>query len=135
MPITPLFAAIFALAYVYLSISVVKLRFSEKIVLGVETKDNVVSAPMLKAVRIHANFIEYVPMALILFWFLEIVTSSSAMVFWLACILLVARVAHVIGMNNPKRYLLCRQCGVVATFGVISFSAIKLIWSYLPVTI
>lgn len=135
MPITPLFAAIFALAYVYLSISVVKLRMSEKIILGVENKDKTTSVPMVKAVRIHANFIEYVPLALILFWFLENVTYSNRLVFWLGCILLVARVAHVIGMKNPKEHFLYRQWGMAATFGVITFSAIKLIWWYLPVSI
>jgi len=135
MPVTPLFAAIFALAYVYLSVTVIKVRFSEKIVLGLENKDFVTNTKLEQAVRIHANFIEYVPMALILFWFLENITYSHTSVFWLGCILLIARVAHVIGMRNHQQYMLFRQCGMAATFGVIVFSAIKLILWYLPVSI
>jgi len=128
MPITPLFAAIFALGYLYLAIVVIKIRRSEN-------RDSVKNRDLEKAVRIHANFIEYVPLALILFWFLENITYSHKAVFWLGCILLVARVAHVIGMNNPRDYIIFRVAGTAATLTVIAFGAIKLIWWYLPVTI
>ncbi len=135
MPITPLFAAIFALGYLYLAIVVIKIRRSEKITYGLENRDSVKNRDLEKAVRIHANFIEYVPLALILFWFLENITYSHKAVFWLGCILLVARVAHVIGMNNPRDYIIFRVAGTAATLTVIAFGAIKLIWWYLPVTI
>lgn len=135
MPITPLFAALFALGYLYLSVAVIRVRFAEKISLGVENRDSAKHPALEEAVRTHANFIEYVPMALILFWFLENITYSHTTVFWLGCLFLMARVAHVIGMRNPKEYLVCRQVGMIGTFGVIAFSAIKLIWWYLPVSI
>jgi len=63
MPITPLFAAIFALGYLYLAIVVIKIRRSEKITYGLENRDSVKNRDLEKAVRIHANFIEYVPLA------------------------------------------------------------------------
>lgn len=135
MPITPLLAAIFALGYIYLSIAVIKLRTSEKITDGLENSDSIKSRALEKAVRTHANFIEYVPMALILFWFLENITYSHTTVFWLGCILLIARVAHVVGMQNPREHMIFRVVGTAATFVVITFSAIKLIWWYLPVSI
>ena len=135
MPVTPLFAAIFALAYLYLTTAVIKLRMSGKVAIGVENNDSSINEDLQKAVRIHANFIEYVPIALILFWFLENITYSPNTVFWLGCILLIARLAHVIGMQNHSKYLFLRKWGVIVTLAVIAFSSIKIIWWYLPISI
>jgi len=130
MPITPLLAAVFGLMYIVLSISVVRIRIGQKISLG--TKDN---AELDKAVRIHANFAEYLPLCLLLFWFIETITFNSRLVFWLGSILLVARVAHVLGMRDPKSLLILRKFGVVATFSVILVSCGYLLWWYLPVSV
>jgi uncharacterized membrane protein YecN with MAPEG domain len=128
MAITPLFAAIFAVIYVALSASVIRHRFGKKVSMGNgEDKD------LEKAVRIHGNFCEYVPFALLLMWFIEVLTFHSGFVFILGCVLLLARLAHVIGMRDPKNYLLFRQAGIIATFLVLLLCAGRLIWHYLPI--
>lgn len=130
MPITPLFTALFALMFIFLSIAVVRIRFGDKVSLG--HADN---KELETAVRIHANFIEYVPISLILFWFIERITFNSQLVLILGCALLLARVAHVIGMRNTKKYLILRKLGVMITFLILLLSSLYLIWWYLPISV
>ena len=130
MPITPLLAGVFGLMYLFLSISVIRIRYSANISLG--TRDN---DELEKEVRIHANFAEYLPFCLLLFWFVESITFNSRLVFWLGSLLLVARVAHVLGMKDSKSLLILRRFGVVATFAVMLISCVYLIWWYLPISV
>ena len=128
MALTPVFAALLALILLFLSLSVIKLRISKKVSLG-DGGD-----PDLQvAIRTHANFTEYVPMSLLLLWFVEAFTYSSNFTFILGCILVVARLAHIIGMHHPKDFMILRQLGVVATYGVIAVSSARILWHYLPV--
>lgn len=130
MPITPLFAAIFGLFYVLLSLAVIKIRFGEKISRG--HGDN----PQLeKSIRIHGNFAEYVPITLLLLWFLETISLNSHLILVLGAVLLVSRIGHVLGMKNPKKYMILRQLGMVGTFSVILVASISLIWWYIPISI
>lgn len=128
--ITPLFAAIFGLIYIALSINVVRYRLSNKISLGAGDNKN-----LERAIRTHGNFFEYVPFALLLMWFIETLTLSAGEVFWLGSILLIARVSHAFGMFYPKQLILLRQLGIVATFGVIIKACISLIQYYLPLSV
>ncbi|MFT6705165.1 MAG: putative membrane protein YecN with MAPEG domain [Gammaproteobacteria bacterium] len=128
MALTPIFAALLALIFLFLSLSVIKLRFAKKVSLG----DG--GEPSLRvAIRSHANFTEYVPMSLLLLWFVEAFTYSSKLVLILGSVLVVARLAHIIGMHNPKDFMILRQLGVVATYGVIAVSSVRILWHYLPV--
>lgn len=127
MALTPIFAALLGLMFLFLSLSVIRLRFSKKVSLG-DGDD-----PDLRvAIRTHANFTEYVPISLLLLWFVEAFTYSSNMVFILGSILVVARLAHIIGMDNPKKLMIFRQIAVVATHGVILVCAIRILWHYIP---
>jgi len=130
MPITPLFAAIFGLMYLALSVVVINARAKHSVSTG--TADN---KELEVAVRAHANFIEYVPLSLLLFWFMELVSLSSGLVFWLASALLIGRAAHVLGMNNPQSLKVLRQLGMIITLAVILIASGSLFWWYLPVSI
>ncbi len=130
MPITPLYAALFALMYIVLSIGVIRVRSGDKVALGY--KDN---KELETVVRIHGNFSEYVPLLLILFWFVESITMNNQLVFILGCVLLLCRVAHVIGMRDPKKYLILRQLGIIGTFVIILICSLYLVWWYLPISV
>ncbi len=130
MLITPLFAALFGLLYVALSLYVVSHRFSKKISIG-SGGDKATEMAM----RAHANFIEYVPLALILFYFIEVISLSSTLVFVMACTLLFARVAHIIGMLKPAQWLILRQLGSVLTFTVIIIVSVSLALRYIPISV
>ena len=60
------YAALLALYYIYLSVNVIKIRKAEGISLG-----NGSNTALERATRAHGNFIEYVPISLILVFLLE----------------------------------------------------------------
>lgn len=128
--ITPLFGAMFGLIYVVLSLNVVRYRFAHKVSFGSGGNKHLEMAS-----RAHANFIEYVPLALLLMWFLESLTLSANEVFWSGAILLIARVSHAFGVLYPKQLLLLRQFGAIATFAVLIKLSISLLKHYLPLVI
>jgi len=128
--VTPLFGAAFALIYLGLSINVVRYRLSDNVSIG--DGDN---KRLAYVVRAHANFIEYVPLMLILMWFIETLTFSSSTVFWLGSILLVSRVFHILGMLFPTQLFTLRLFGVVGTFAVMLKAVWVLFQYYLPLSI
>ncbi|MEO0368778.1 MAG: MAPEG family protein [Pseudomonadota bacterium] len=128
MIITPLIAAACGLIYVVLSLRVIRIRFTERISLGHGDHK-----PLMKAVRTHANFAEYVPLTLLLLWFVETLTMSSNLVLVLGVIFIAARLCHVIGMENPKQYMILRQAGIVTTHGILIICSLYLIYWYLPI--
>lgn len=128
--ITPLFGAVLALIYVVLSFNVIRYRFGDKISIGDGGNKN-----LAMAVRAHANFIEYVPLTLLLMWFLESLTLSPQDVFWTGSVLVLARVAHAFGMLYPQQLLILRQFGTIATFAVLIKLSISLLKHYLPLVI
>lgn len=128
--ITPLFAAVFGLMYMALSFNVVRYRFASSISLGsAENKD------LERAIRAHGNFMEYVPFTLLLMWFIETLTLSANLAFWLGAILLVARVFHALGMFYPRQLATLRRIGIVVTFGVIVKACFAILQYYMPITI
>ncbi|NND83067.1 MAG: glutathione metabolism protein [Gammaproteobacteria bacterium] len=125
MLITPLFAALFALLFLVLSIAVIRQRIRTETSLGAGQDPE-----LEKAIRIHANFSEYVPLALLLMWFVEMMTAMHLLVAVLGCALLLGRICHIIGMLDHARFKF-RQIGVLATFIVIAVCALLLLWTYL----
>lgn len=85
---------------------------------------------MLKRVRSHANFSEYVPLALILVGLLEAGGAGHGLVQGLLIALLVGRVLHPIGMfaalNSPRQFA-CRGGGIVLTVTALGITAIALL--------
>lgn len=127
---TPLFAALFGFLYVCLSLNVVRHRLSKRISLGAGSDKEAE-----RAIRAHANFIEYVPLCLILFYFLEMTTLSNWLVIYLASTLVMARVMHIIGMIKPKEFFVLRQIGTVATFTIILIASGALALRYIPISV
>ena len=63
MPATPLYAALLGLIFVALSIRTIRLR--RRYGVGVGDGNN---TELQRAARVHANFAEYVPLALLLIY-------------------------------------------------------------------
>lgn len=127
MPITPLFAAFFGLFYVALSLYVIRFRLKHQVSLGDDDHMD-----LRTATRIHANFIEYVPLAIILLWFYETISFSSHWVFVLSSVLLLSRIAHVYGMLYPAKAIILRKVGMLGTFAVIIAVSAMLVFRYIP---
>lgn len=122
LSIVPIYAAIFGLMFVYLSVRVIKQRRSAKVSLG--DGDN---PTLRKAIAVHSNFSQYVPLALLLIAFVELSHASATITHGLCACLLVGRVAHAYGLAQPVQIMKLRQIGVLLTFGVIVIAALYLL--------
>jgi uncharacterized protein len=122
---TAVYAALLALVYLGLSGWVMGSRVSGNVLFG-DGGDEA----MLKRVRSHANFSEYVPLALILVGLLEAGGGSHGLVQGLLIALLVGRILHPIGMfaapNSPRQFA-CRGGGILLTLAVLAIAAIALL--------
>lgn len=121
LTIVPVYAAIFALAFVALSLFVIKGRVNERVSLGTGN-----STMLERRIRIHGNFAEYVPIALILFTFIEMRGISSWIVQALCAAMLLGRIMHVIGMTKDQSVYF-RQAGMLSTFAVLIVAAVLLL--------
>lgn len=119
MIVTPLYAALLALWFMVLSLRVINLRRSARVSLG----DG--GNPALgRAIRGHANFAEYVPLALLLLAILELSRFSIYFIHALGVILLVARLIHGYALGFTAEWKLGRYWGALLTFIVIIVEAI-----------
>lgn len=121
--ILPIYAAIFAIFFVVLSILTVRKRSELKISLG-----DAGSKDMQRAVRVHANFAEYVPLCLLMIYLVEQSVVYAWFVHALCLGLLVARLLHAYGVSQNKETFMYRTAGMVLTFTVLIASAAHLLW-------
>lgn len=124
MPVTALYAGLLALLFVVLSIRVIAVRRGARISVG-DGGDTT----LLRRMRVHANFAEYVPMALILIGLAESLKTDPRLLHGLGVLLLVGRVVHATGMSLPKESLPMRVAGMVSTFTVLIGGALACLWA------
>jgi uncharacterized membrane protein YecN with MAPEG domain len=109
---TLMFAVAFALINLWLAFRAGKARLGAKVAIG----DG--GNPLLAArMRAQANFLEYVPLALILIALIEMRVGASQLLFALGIALVLARIAHAFGMERPTPNPF-RAGGILVTFGV-----------------
>jgi uncharacterized protein len=85
---------------------------------------------LLVAMRRHANFVEYVPLALILIALLEINGVAARTIHILGAVLVAARVLHAFGLKHDTMKLPQRMLGAVGTMLVTVVSSVWLIVLY-----
>lgn len=114
-----LYAPIFALFYVVLSINVIRTRRREKIGLGSGG-----NRAVERAMRVHANFAEYVPLTLLLLLILEQSGGNILLLHGLFLVLLAGRFIHAWGVSQHNENFGFRVTGMAMTFAVIITSSI-----------
>ncbi|HZZ91951.1 MAG TPA: MAPEG family protein [Usitatibacter sp.] len=124
--IVPIYAALLGLIFVTLSGRTVRLRRQLRISLGHAGDER-----MLRATRAHSNFAEYVPMALLLFFFVEAGGGAPWLVHSLCATLVVGRLAHALGVSRVPEWRMGRALGLVLTIVPIVVAAMLLLWSSL----
>lgn len=124
--ITPLYAALLGFLLVVLSVRTIRLRRRFQVAVGAGGKPS-----LERAMRVQANFVEYVPLALLLMFFLETRVGSGLWVHVPGVALLVGRLLHAVGVSNVKEDLRLRVTGMSLTFLVILGVAAALILDYL----
>ena len=119
MLVTPLYAGLLVILFLVLSVRVIRRRGSAKISLG-DGND----AGMLRAIRGHANFSEYVPLALLLMLILELSHFSIYLLHGLGIALVVARLLHGYALSFTDKFFFGRVGGAALTFFVLGTEAL-----------
>lgn len=117
LPITSLVGAILAFMLVALSISVSLKRMNVGTHIGMGE-----DIGLLRRIRAQGNFIEYVPIALILCALAEYRGAGAAWLWTIAGLLLVGRVVHASGILSGVTPV--RAAGMVATYAAILAGAL-----------
>lgn len=122
------FAALLALIYLFLSASVVRMRFRYRIALGVHAADE-----MQRAVRAHANFGEYVPFTLLLLALVALLGGGAPLLMVLGGLLVLARLSHAYSLlvAEPRTgRFRWRSAGMIANLLIILVCALFLLWQW-----
>jgi len=122
---TALYAAILGLFFLVLSVNVVAKR--RRFQVGIGSKGELC---LERAIRVHANFAEYVPFALLLMFLAEYSGLAPLYLHLLGITLLLARLSHAWGVRQLKEPFKFRVFGMLLTFGVIALSALAIIVLY-----
>jgi len=123
---TALYAALLALIFIVLSVAVVRQRRRFQVALG-----DGGHAPLQRAIRAHANFAEYVPLALLVLFLAEYSGLQPTLVHLLGIILLCARISHAFGVSRAPEQLKFRAVGILLTFIVLLLSALAVLVIYI----
>ena len=122
--IVPIYAAIFAVMLVALSLYVAKTRGDVRVAIG--DGGNIV---LRRRIRVQGNFTEYVPMALILFTFVEVQGWPRWLVHGLCLVLLAARLLHAYGIAQEPEDIRLRATGMATTALLLVAAAVLLLTS------
>lgn len=121
--ITPLYASILALIYLVLAVHVSRLRRARKIGVGSG------QVPELQlAVRVHGNFSEYVPLAVLLLLFLELNGIGKVWLHAFGGLLVIARILHAAGLGRSAGVSFGRFVGTALTWSLMAVGAVANLW-------
>jgi uncharacterized protein len=120
--VIPTYAAIFAFIYLALSAQVIRARRQAKTAIG--TRGDV---RLARKIRVHANFSEYVPFALLLLSFVEMQGGPAWLIHLLCLVFLAGRAIHAYGVSQMHEDYRLRSTGMAITFGVIAVTALVLV--------
>lgn len=111
--------------FVALSVRTLLLRRRLKVAIGDGDQPT-----LARAARVHANFAEYVPLSLILVYFLETQAGASLWIHVLGSALVIGRITHAFGVSQVEENYRYRVTGMALTFTVILSASIGLIVAY-----
>lgn len=114
----PIYAALLAFLFIYLSLRVIGVRRRMQVAIGAGGH-----AELERAMRVQANFAEYVPIALISILFTETLYGSGWWIHALGTSLVIGRAVHAWGVSHGRENLRFRVTGMLLTFAVIITSA------------
>lgn len=118
---TATFAGVFALIYVALTVWIMVSRTTHNTLQGQG------DATLARRIRVHANFGEYVPLALIVIGLYEGAGGRHGWVVTALWLLLIGRLLHPFGLyappNSPQMYA-CRGGGMLLTLLALVIGAV-----------
>ncbi len=125
--VTATYAGICGIILLVLSSRVVNLRREHEIGFG-----DGGNRELQKAIRVHANFGEYVPLALVLLLLVEMSGSDALIVHGLGGALVVGRILHAHGLSRSRGVSVGRFAGTLLTWMMIAVACSILLLQSLP---
>lgn len=119
MPITAFYAAPLAALFIFLSVRVIGQRRQARVEIGSGEDPE-----LLRRMRVHANFAEYAPFALLLIALAESLKAPTLLLHLLGLALVAGRVIHAYGLSQTPHVLRLRVLGMSLTFSVIALAAL-----------
>lgn len=116
-------AAVFAVLHVVFTLRVGGYRFSNNISLG-DGGDK----ELLNRIRGHGNFIEQVPIALVLLLLNDLNGLSDTAMYSLGGVLLISRIVHYLMITSRSLPMMFRPLSMLGTLGTILVSAFLLVY-------
>lgn len=123
-PASFLYAGLLGLLLLALSAGVVLARRRYRVGLGAGTEEG-----LQQAIRVQANFVEYVPFAVILLVVAEIQGLPDAAIHATGILLLVSRMLHAIGLSRSPGRSFGRFYGTAGTWLAILGLSLWLVWT------
>lgn len=120
--ITGFYAALLAVMFVGLALAVVRQRFKLRVGLGDGNQPE-----LIKAIRIHGNFAEYVPFLLVLMFLLESQQAAAWQLHLLGGLTLGGRLLHLLGLLASSGTSIARFFGMISTFIALIIAAVLLL--------
>ena len=118
MTITAFYASLLAGLYLVLSARVIGWRRSRRVELG-----DGADTQLLRRIRVHANFAEYVPFALLLMALAESMAPPRPLIHVVGILLVIGRAIHAYGLSQTPHILRYRVGGMVLTLTALGFAA------------
>jgi len=112
--------------FALLSLRVIRLRQTVRVAIG-DGGDKA----LRRAIRVHGNFAEYVPLTLILIFAAESIGVSTKWIHGLGIALFVGRLLHAYGVSQVKERLMFRQLGLSTNGLVVIMTSVLIIGHYL----
>lgn len=120
--VTPLYAALCGLLLLVLGLVVVRLRRQHAVLTG-----DGGNATLARAMRVQANFVEYVPLTLLLLFMLEMSRQPAWALHLLGAALFIGRLLHAWGYLMTPRLSFGRALGIGLTWIVLGVTSIWLL--------
>lgn len=126
MPIIPVYAAALAPLFILLSTRVILARRGRRLGFGNGGDEDVE-----RRIRVHANFAEYVPLALILLWMAETMGAGPEWLHLFGATLVAGRIAHALFLSFKATDDLGRILGMTGSHTAILGGAGLITWQLL----
>jgi len=123
MLITPIYAGLLAILYFVLSYRIITMRGP-----GGPSLGDGGNPVLLRRIRGHGNFAEYVPFILLMIAMLELGRQSSMLIHGLGITLLVARLLHGFALSFTTNFTFGRFWGTALTFLLLVVCGALCIW-------
>lgn len=132
--ITGLYAGCLGILLVLLSLNVIRFRRRNRVALGENG-----NFELTRAIRAHANFVEYTPMFLVLLALAEFQSLPAIAVHLLGVVFVIGRVLHAYSLLIHERYVdgviqhnpTWRMVGMMCSFNVLGILSLILLIQFL----